>query len=143
MQALTKLFWRNPAAAKPPRAWTEADEDALLAAVRSVTTTQQRAELIRGFKAQVATGADAAALKLQLARQLEALGCPSGAEEGAVRDSHSSSAALHGAASRFTLMEWQSVAQQVGDRYGPSALLRSLYVAPFSVRSGYVRWCST
>ena len=121
MQALTKLFWRNPAAAKQPREWTKEEKEALLTAVRCVAATQQQADLINSFRAQVATGTDPAALKRGLAQQLEALGAQGSSGERTDRGCASSIAALHHATARFSLMEWQSVAQQVGDRCAPLA----------------------
>jgi hypothetical protein len=115
MQALTKLFWRNPAAAKPPRAWQPHEEDALLHAVRTVVNTQNRQQLADTFSAQVAAGEDPAALKGYLAEQLDALNAQEVAAEG--RD-HTHGGAMHGlhGAGRFSLMDWHTVAQHVGDR---------------------------
>lgn len=119
MQVLTQLFWRNPAAAKAPSAWHKDEQHALLAAVRTVTITQQRTALLENFRAQVATGADPAALKGELAQRLEALGSQGGTEQGGERrygSGHEGNvAALHDTTA-FSLMDWQTVAQHVGDR---------------------------
>ena len=118
LQALTKLFWRNPAAARPPRTWNKHEEQCLLTAVRCINVANRRAALVQSYREQVDAGADASALKSELARQLEALPAHGSMEEAAPGAGGIGDCAeddLHDA-STFSIMDWQSVAQQVGDR---------------------------
>lgn len=116
MQALTKLFWRNPAAARPPRTWHKLEEERLTTAVRSLNVANKRDTLVARFHEQVSAGADPEALKSELALELEALAAHGGMEEAETGDCEENAQAdLHDARS-FTIKDWQNVAQQVGDR---------------------------
>lgn len=123
LQALTRLFWRNPAVAKVPRAWQKQEEAALLIEVQRVVAMQQRDRLVENFLVQVAAGADPAPLKGELAQQLEALGAHGGAGEGG--GGRSSDARAYPDASGFSLSDWHTVAQQIGNRCAASSAVRT------------------
>lgn len=103
--ALARLFWRNPASARPPAPWTPAEKLQLRQAIRSQVIAQRQSHITDAFQRRVNSGESAAALKPELLRDLAALKGVSADDPEALRQ-----------AEQFSRTDWQAVSQQLQDR---------------------------
>jgi hypothetical protein len=102
---LARLFWRRPAFARPPAAWTEGEEAALRSGIAQQVAHTRRTALTAAFKADVASGAPADSLKSRLQAQLAELAALSADDDAVACE-----------ALGFALQQWHLVAQHVTDR---------------------------
>eukprot|EP00892_Ulva_mutabilis_P006324 jgi/Ulvmu1/4063/UM019_0041.1 len=103
--ALARLFWRNPASARPPPPWTPAEKLQLRQAIRSQVVAQQQSCITADFQHRVKRGESANALKPQLLAGLAAL-----------KDVSADDVATLQQADSFTRSDWHAVSQQLQDR---------------------------
>jgi len=105
--ALARLFWRNPASARPPAAWTPAEKLQLRDAIRSQVVVQRQSHITADFQRRVKSGQSAETLKPHLLASLAAL-----------KDVRADDTLTLQQADAFSRTDWQGVSQQLQDRCG-------------------------
>lgn len=105
--ALARLFWRNPASARPPASWTPAEKLQLRQAIRGQVIAQRQSQITADFQRSVKRGESADALKPQLLASLAAL-----------RNVSADDVATLQQAETFSRTAWHAVSQQLQDRCG-------------------------
>lgn len=113
--ALARLFWRNPASARPPAPWTPAEKLQLRQAIRNQVVVQHQSHITSAFHQRVNSGESAAALKPELLEKLAAL-----------KNVHADDPATLEQAEQFSRKDWHAVAQQLHDRCSSAVQCRGM-----------------